>query len=265
LSIAGIKSGLLRLVPPQFQHFLKKLYFPGVVRNFSRADWPYGEFVDALVEKGDCVVDAGANIGYITGLLSEFVGGAGRVYSFEPVPETYDLLTNNIRKLGLQNVSAYRVAASSRSGEAQMEIPHFAKGPENFYQSHVIDGTANSGENRRISVDLVRLDDVLAEHVDAITFMKIDVEGHELDLIRGATKLLSESRPSLLIEVIGDADEPGSGARSLFDALQAYGYEAYLGAGGRLRKRRSGDRAVDYLFLERRHLELLENAAIPID
>lgn len=76
-----------------------------------------------MVSNGDAVVDTGASIGVYTKLLSELVGTGGRVWSFEPLAETFDFLSNNVRALGLQNVGVVNCAVSDQDGTENMVIP----------------------------------------------------------------------------------------------------------------------------------------------
>ena len=253
-----IKETLARALPRSWVHFLKKLYFPGVLRNVTEKDWPYARIVQHLVRPGDRVIDVGANIGYVTSLLSRYVGPDGRVFSFEPVPETHALLAHSLQKLAIGNVETFRCALSSEPGTAVMEIPHFPEGGENFYQSHIVDdGQARAGR-RAVSVELRRLDDVLSEHLDSVAFMKIDVEGHELAVLGGARALLERSRPALIVEVSGNPDDQDGHAAPVFALLAEFAYSAWVLDGAGVRPRRSGESAVDYFFLMPGHIERLE-------
>jgi len=90
-----------------------------------------------VVRRGDCVVDAGASIGLYTKFLSALVGPEGLVYSVEPVPETYDVLVSNVRRLGLSNVRPLNYALSDTDGTLEMELPRWSYGGENFYEARV--------------------------------------------------------------------------------------------------------------------------------
>ena len=136
-------------------------------------------------------------------------------------------------------------------------IPQYESGGDNLYQSHIVDQIGNSQDERVVSAKLRRLDDVLQDSLDGIAFVKIDVEGHELDVIRGAEQLIVQSQPSMLIEVCDDPEVENSAAQLLFKTLSSHGYQSYFLGNGQLRTRRPGDRAVDYLFLTAKHVSLL--------
>ena len=144
-------------------------------------------------------IDVGANFGFYTKLFSECVGREGSVHSVEPVPETFDYLHYNARRLGLSNVFLYQVAASDYSGIARMSMPLWHGGRRNIYEAHL-------DEAGDIAVRVMRLDDLFAGMKPA--FIKIDVEGNELQLIMGARQLLTTYHPPLLVEVSSPKTEP---------------------------------------------------------
>lgn len=241
-----------RLVPRAAQRRLKRWYYPRLLRRWSEARWPEARIVRRLVAPGDHVVDAGANIGYISLLLSRIVGPQGVVHSFEPVPATFELLANNLRVLGLANVRARQAAVSDAPGRARMTTPEYADGGENLYESRLVEGS----EAGTCEVEVVRLDAALGQDARRVTFVKVDVEGHELAALRGAAGLL-EAAPALLVEVSGDPDAAGSAAAALFDLLASRGYSPFRMKDGRLFRRRQGDRSVDYFFLADGHVKKL--------
>lgn len=200
--------------------------------------------VRRLVALGDTVLDVGANYGIYTKFLSDLVGSRGRVISLEPIPETFELLSANVASLGLSNVQLHQRAASDRDGALGMVVPDT---PDGHYQARVVDGVAGTSA---LSVTGVTLDRVAQGTVERLTFIKCDVEGHELAALRGARSLLQECRPALLVEVSGDPDQAGSRANELFTDLRALGYGAYLRRGDLLVHRALGDRAVNYFFLQ---------------
>jgi FkbM family methyltransferase len=238
------------LLPPSLRLRLKRIYYPWLIRRFDADRWPGGRFVEALVAPGDHVVDAGANIGYVTALLARWVGPCGRVDAIEPVPATFDLLSRNVRALKLNQVRCHGVGIAAHNSEAWMEVPRFPDGRENFYESRVVErGPAGPNKAGLVSVQLRRLDTLLADRDQPVRFMKIDVEGHELPAVEGGWELLKSDRPALLIEVSGDPDDAASAAGRLVARLAELGYSPWLLSGDTLRARRSGDRAVDYFFL----------------
>ncbi len=249
------KHKAVRCLPGPVTRWLKKMYYPRLVLNFPESRWPGAEVVRKLVGPGDCVVDAGANIGYVSALLARWVGETGIVHAFEPVPETYELLQHNMRKTGLHQVVTHAVALSSTRGKAQMALAEYPDGGRNLYESRM----ARAGEQMgaMVPVEQETLDAVAGSWGRKVSFIKIDVEGHELEVIRGATNTLMKDRPSLYIEVSGDPDVPLSSASELVKCLSALGYGAYCSSGSSVRSRQVGDRVTDYFFLLPEHNALL--------
>jgi FkbM family methyltransferase len=145
------------------------------------------------VRPGDVVYDVGANAGYFTLLASHLVGPTGRVVAFEPFPAALRYLRRHIELNGVENATVIDSAVSDARGTA-----HFRAHAE-ITMGRLADG----GE---LSVDVVRLDDVYANgHAPLPDLIKIDVEGEELKVLRGATAILHHRRPTILLATHGSA------------------------------------------------------------
>jgi len=143
------------------------------------------------------VIDVGANVGHYAARLSQLVGKTGRVLAFEPVPHTFELLVSNIAVLGASNVSLFNVAVSSEPGTVGMSIPQFATGLANNYEAEI---TALGGQ---FDVLAIALDGLRLPH--RVSLIKIDVEGHELQALRGMQDLLRRDHPRLIVEGASEA------------------------------------------------------------
>ncbi len=244
-----LKSLLLQLLPRPLRRTLQRWHYPRVLRRFTADQCPFANAIRPFVGEGDLVVDVGANVGYISRMLSDWVGPEGRVISLEPVPETCALLRHGLRTLGVDNVEIHCLGASSRTGPVTMAIPHDASGVENLYESHVVSVGEDTSEIRKVEAELVSLDELLADRINEVRLVKVDVEGHEWDAIQGAKALIRASRPVLVIEMNEDPDVPGSNAAQLGAWLAKEGYAPFLAEGDRLVPRETGRRAIDYIFL----------------
>lgn len=149
------------------------------------------------VKPGDVVLDIGANVGFYTLLSSELVGSGGKVVAFEPVPRNLKFLHEHIKVNALGNVEVIEAAV----GEAPGEI--------------TFDDTSGSATGKistsgRLKVPLVSVDDLLAKgRIRRPTVLKIDVEGAEAMVLRGARGALgpgpSGGRPTIFLATHGAA------------------------------------------------------------
>lgn len=180
----------------------------------------------SFVKPGACVVDVGANIGLYTRALAELVGPHGRVYSIEPVPETFDVLTSNVARFGLRNVVPMRYAVSDSDGEqVRLVVPNERLfGLENPYRARIATGPA---QGREVIAETCTLDRLFAGEPGPVSFVKCDVEGHELACLRGSVDLIRRCHPTWLLEVPGDPRTAGSSANALFSFMRELGYRPY--------------------------------------
>ncbi len=152
-------------------------------------------FVSEYLKAGDKAMDIGANVGIFSVVMGASVGVHGSVLAFEPVASNVLRLEKNLRKNALDNVSVFPVALGAADGQMRM---HMATDPA-YPSFGEVQGGFGSGTEEIIKVR--SLDGVWEElgrpHV---ALLKIDVEGSELDVLRGATSFLTTCRPTLLIE-----------------------------------------------------------------
>jgi FkbM family methyltransferase len=139
-----------------------------------------------LVRPGMTCLDVGANVGVYTSLLARLVGPAGRVFAFEPSPENHALLAR--RGLG-PNVEAIRAAAGASNGVVML---HQSSAMNVDHRTYPTDEARDP-----IPVPLVRLDEaVRGADVD---FVKMDIQGYELQALRGMAGILAGRRPLAMI------------------------------------------------------------------
>lgn len=150
------------------------------------------------VEPGDWVIDVGANIGTYTMALSRLVVPEGRVIALEPIPSTFQLLTLHAGGPRGLNVTLLNLAASECSRSVGMEVPSFESGLDNIYRSKI-------SEVGKFHVLAIPLDALCVEK--RVSLIKIDVEGHEMSVLRGGIQLIRRDKPVLILE--GDLKEFG--------------------------------------------------------
>lgn len=138
---------------------------------------------------GTAAVDVGANIGIHTLVLSRCVGDNGRVYSYEPNQDLCERLRENVKLNGIENVSLRNRGAGGADSMLRFQSR----------QDEFNIGLGRFGKRGLVEIPVVKLDSDL--HIEGkISLIKIDVEGMELDVIRGASALLQEHRPALVLE-----------------------------------------------------------------
>jgi FkbM family methyltransferase len=151
------------------------------------------------------VIDIGANIGYYTILASKLIGPAKRVYAFEPQARVLIKLRRNIEASGLPNVTVFPLALSDGAGSVPFHVPQ--EGAESHGSIHA---NGRFEVMKIVDVETQRLDDVLSNlGSPEIGLIKMDAEGAELPILRGATTLLSgPNRPVLVFEACEENCQP---------------------------------------------------------
>ena len=147
-----------------------------------------------VVVPGDWVIDVGANVGFYTWRLAELVGPEGRVLAFEPIPETFVLLANNLESCSHSNVTLFNAAVSEITGMAGMSIPKSSDtGQRNYYEAHLTSRNESELQVLTVSLDAIQIS-------QPVRLIKIDAEGHELAVLKGMRKTLLRDRPVLIVE-----------------------------------------------------------------
>src|SRR6267142_3970731 len=180
--------------------------------------------VKEYLKPGMTFVDVGANVGYYTLLAASLVGSEGLVIAFEPSPYAYGRLTETIAKNRMPNVRTIRAGLGDRTCELQLFI---STKPGNHTPTMVPDAGGAP-----LSVPVFTLDEYLKENeIDRVDLMKIDVEGFEPNVIKGATDSLKRGKiRAILCEFNAHwlAANQSSFA-SLYDLLTAAGFVARSG------------------------------------
>ena len=146
-------------------------------------------FLAEHLRAGDVFYDLGANIGFYATIAARIVGPLGHVYAFEPHPESAAAVERNAQLNDLRNVTPVAAAVSDRDGRLTLSLSESSA-------THRLGGDAG------VEVDVVALDSWVARTGSrAPTFVMIDVEGAELDVLRGMRDLLERARPVVCCEV----------------------------------------------------------------
>ncbi len=210
----GIK---LRLINPLEFHqkillFAEKVYEPQITRLLSYALGP-----------GMVFFDVGANLGYHTLLASKRVGVSGKVHSFEPAPLQFNHLKLNIEINRADNVAANNCAVAESSGYRELFMS------DGWNQgAHSLSKTDRQEHTWR--VPCVSIDDYTYKTgVKKIDVMKVDVEGAELFVFKGAERVLTSSPPPLLVFEAGEGFTKAFGysTSDVKQTVEQFGYTLY--------------------------------------
>ena len=174
-------------------------------------------FVRAHVRRGTIALDVGAHKGGYTYWLARGVGPTGRVYAFEPQP----VLARRLRSaFDPQRVVVENAGVSDRAGTMRLHIPTDGRPSPGASLESTSTATATG---HGIDVRVLTLDAYLRDRRLPVSFLKCDVEGHELHVFRGAEALLRSDRPVLLFEC--EQRHHGSGpVATVFEYLHGLGY-----------------------------------------
>ena len=182
---------------------------------------PATRVVDDLVRPGQQVLDIGANWGLFTARLGKLVGPTGHVEAFEPLP--VHAATLHAVAARLPAVDVHMTALSDHEGQADLVIPVQDGEPMTALAHLDAPAPAAPGE-RRVPVPVRTLDAVLGDDHPPVDLVKCDVEGHELEVLRGGERTLRRGRPALVLE-IEERHRPQGGVAEVFDYLRGLGYE----------------------------------------
>ena len=153
------------------------------------------------LEPDALVIDAGANFGHYALVAAKFVGSAGRVIAFEPNTETFQLLQSNIAMLTNQNVIAVQAGLSDDNGKMSLSIDSSNPGGHSFTKGNVRETKESE------TIPIYNLDHYLSSNQIAppVSLIKIDVQGFEAKVIRGAVGTIQRDHPVVFCEVAPEA------------------------------------------------------------
>jgi FkbM family methyltransferase len=195
-------SSFVKIIVPKYNY---KVYCPLTEDDYAHMTTREDNIIERFQPKdGGIVVDVGAHYGRYTLIAAKRVGPKGKVIAIEADPQNFEMLTKNIKlnELSAENVITLNCAASSTKSKVKLSIPEEKKSGQTIYSS-IIPGRAPT--EKFIEIDANTLDNILQENgisVEYVNWIKIDVEGAEFEVLKGATNILSKSKDiSILIEI----------------------------------------------------------------
>lgn len=137
------------------------------------------------LSKGKVFYDLGAHWGYFSILASKIVGNEGYVYGFEPMPQNFDRFSRNVEANGISNVSCCQMAVSDKKGKV-----NFSNSDDSYANTYIENDQTSS-----IEVETNSIDELMSTGFRPPDFIKIDVEGAELDVLHGSANTIQTFRP----------------------------------------------------------------------
>lgn len=182
---------------------------------------PVQEALAEMLHPGDVFYDVGANVGFLTVIGARLVGPDGQVIAFEPVAENAAAVRHNCALNGFDHVRIREAAVSDEEGTAELQLAHFSGG------AALATAATPPDFKDVITVPVTTIDGLIArQEAPQPMVVKIDVEGAEINVLRGMRETLRQVRPLILYELDdNDAKRLAEKARSCAAFLVEAGYE----------------------------------------
>lgn len=230
------KIRILRLI---FIPLLKKFNFefkwkhditkrPFYLKLFDhKGYWYYGKnrekeelfFFNKLILKDSCVLEVGTHIGYLTQYFEDLVGSEGRVLAVEPTQSSLHYLKKNVRS----NTTVIEKAASSKNGQAKFFVEEFGGFTNSLVEESTLSNNNSLISSQSVSsnvssvlIETDTLDNICSQNNFVPNFIKIDVEGAEYDVLKGASNTLKNAN-ALMVEVSRNKND-------VFNLLADFGF-----------------------------------------
>jgi FkbM family methyltransferase len=211
-------------------------------QTFFKREFHVRTWLTERLKPGQVFFDVGAHHGWDSMWMLPLVGKEGFVVSFEPSPANLSILEWHRTR---NNFSQWTIVPNAVSDvEAQEELFLVDKGdsPMNSLTTGGMDVPFMSGRDiRKISIQTITLDTFCSKISMRPNLVKIDVEGAELMVLRGASKLLTETCPTIILAVHPYWLPTGHSSQQIFDLLSSYGYTVYDSEGCRVAYLQSGE------------------------
>jgi FkbM family methyltransferase len=208
-------SGILFLARPKYEDLARYLFAEIV------AKWEPLKILKP--KKNDIVIDIGANTGYYSLRLSSLVGKNGKIIAIEPDPQTFDTLTKNCKLNNISNVNTHNIAISDSKGEIIFHQSIFHSGTSSMFANE-----NDKSEMKELIIKTTTLDELVKEKYKQIAWIKIDVEGAELEVLKGSSTILSKTK-NIIIEVHEHIlNQNNKNSKEILEILEENGFKITL-------------------------------------
>lgn len=190
------------------------------ILTFGYTEVAVTAFMLRILKAGETMVDIGTHFGYEAMLGCRLVGPKGRVISFEPNPRAYAIASRNLGRFPQADLRQQGIA--DKSGTLRMDAPSM----HDIGRTRMLTDAPTADS---IVVQVTTLDEALRGRSSPVSFVKCDVEGFEMQVLRGASDLLARDAPPLILEADFPSPDGTLSARAyaLADYLRPAGYDAF--------------------------------------
>lgn len=181
------------------------------------------------LQPGDVVLDVGAQVGMLTSQAAHLVGPTGAVVSFEPDPENYAVLSALVARNYLDNVYHHHLGLSDRNGHIELRRPVGSWGSFMVGESRsALDTGFHATDFVEFTVACQRLDDFMKSlTLGRLDLVKLDVDGPEVAVLKGACDTLKLYQPVVIVEASRHYADHGYSVTDLIELMTGLGYELY--------------------------------------
>jgi len=244
LIAAGLDRPLAEFTADRPTHWLARLFRPDIddyrhakprraIRNGIAYDLSLGDYIEwtiyfgiehrektalfSLAQTGQTVIDVGTNVGEVLMNFAQRVGPKGRAIGFEPNPETLARCRHNLALNSFANAEVHGVALGAEPGSVRIGRPQQANAGA--------DRVVHSDEG--IEVRVTTIDEMVGTlGLERVDLIKIDVEGYDLNVLRGSAETIERFRPTMFVELCdSNLREQGDSASGLVEWLEQRGYQ----------------------------------------
>lgn len=232
-------------------HFLKKfiIFYP-LTRNFvytlrsgiakglkrkgglgfiPRSNTAEEDFLLSLSLKGKTILDIGGFIGIYTLFFAKAVTDKGKVFTFEPNPLNYKEIITNLKINNIKNVEVLNIGVGAKKGVEKLVYNPRESAMGTFEEKIKKNMKGNSKLAKEISISVDTIDNLISKgKIERPDFVKIDVEGVEMDVLEGMIETVRNNKPKLFIEIHGaDLEQKISNAKNIINYLIQNKYSIY--------------------------------------
>ena len=204
------------------------------------------DFLISCISDGDVFMDIGANVGVVSLYVNRQIPQVGAIYSFEPLPPTYEQLKHNIfLNENMDKIHTFNIGLSDKKGNFDFYLPgadeaaSMQPNMDEYYMRECINGIYTGKKKiEKISCEVDTLDSFVVMHnIEKVDVIKIDTEGNEYAVLRGGANVLRKCTPLIYAEMLRKhAARFGYHPDEIIDFMGTLGYSCFVFSEGQLRK-----------------------------